>query len=333
MSQEKPASENPILKAKKSDQKDQEESKEEDLGFGSQLGENTARLINPDGSFNVKRKGIRLKHFYLYNYLISISWGKFLLLVFIFFILLNASFAFLYLLTGMNGLSGHPRDGAWWSNFLYCFYFSTQTFTTVGYGSISPMSHAASIIASFEAMVGLMGFAFATGLLYGRFSKPSASVLFSEKVLAGPINDTQDALMFRIVNSRSSQLVNLHVQVIMNWFENGTRKFESLQLERDTVTLFPLNWTITHPIDEESPIWKFSMEDLQKCDPEFMVIINGYDDSFAQEVHARGSYKSSDVVWGARFVPMYFVNNEGETILELNKLSMCAAASLQQLKK
>ncbi|MFK7969794.1 MAG: ion channel [Bacteroidia bacterium] len=303
-----------------------------DLGFGNQLAGSTSRLLNQDGSFNIKRTGLGFRNFHLYNYLISISWARFLLWVFIFFILLNATFALLYMATGINGITGHPKDEGWWASFLYCFYFSTQTFTTVGYGAISPQSHAASLLSSFEAMVGLMGFAFATGLLYGRFSRPTATVLYSDKMLAGPYKDDQDALMFRIVNARSSQLINLHVEVIMSWFEDGTRMYRQLGLERDTVTMFPLNWTIVHPVDEESPIWNFSLKDLQKCDPEFMVIINGYDDTFAQNVHARGSYRSTDVVWGARFVPMYHVDAEGQTVLEIDKLSLCEAANLVHLK-
>ncbi|MEZ4686115.1 MAG: ion channel [Bacteroidia bacterium] len=308
----------------------QEENR--DLGFGNQLGSNTARFLNPDGSFNVRRTGIGLRNIHLYNYLISISWPRFLLLVFIFFIVLNTLFAMVYLATGMEGLSGRPEGEAWWSNFLYCFYFSTQTFTTVGYGSISPQGHAASLIASFEAMVGLMGFAFATGLLYGRFSRPRASILFSDKMLVAPYREGNDALMFRIVNARSSQLVNLRVKVIVNWYENGKRRYELLGLERDFVTLFPLNWTIVHPLTEESPIWKIMNEKLRQVDPEFMIIINGYDDSFAQEVHARSSYKSTEMVWGARFVPMYRVDEAGDTILALDHLSLCEKADLNQLK-
>jgi inward rectifier potassium channel len=181
----------------------------------------------------------------------------------------------------MDGLKGCPEGESLFSNFLYSFYFSTQTFTTVGYGSISPQSHTASLIASFEAMVGLMGFAFATGLLYGRFSRPTASILFSDKILVSPYREGQDALMFRIVNTRSSQLVNLHVTVIANWFERGKRRYASVDLERDFVTLFPLNWTIVHPLSEESPVWDILNQGLKNCDPEFMIIINGYDDTFS----------------------------------------------------
>jgi inward rectifier potassium channel len=308
------------------------EEESRDLGFGNQLDGNTARLLNADGSFNVKRRGIGFRHFFLYNYLISISWSRFLLLVFLFFIVLNAFFAFLYLATGIDGLSGLPEGESTFSNFLYCFYFSTQTFTTVGYGAISPQTHTASLIASFEAMVGLLGFAFATGLLYGRFSKPTASILFSDKMLVSPYRDGKDALMFRIVNARRSQLVNLQVKVIANWFEEGSRRYAPLDLERDFVTLFPLNWTIVHPLGEESPIWNIMTRQLKNCDPEFMIIINGYDDNFAQEVHARSSYKRTEMVWGARFVPMYKVEEDGDTVVELDKLSLCQKAELNQLK-
>lgn len=304
---------------------------EKDLGFGNAISERANRLINSDGSMNVKRVGTHWRDFHLYNYLIGLSWRNFWLILAAFLILLNLFFAGLYMLVGIEQLSGLP-EGKTTSDFGFAFYFSVQTFTTVGYGALSPTGHAASLIASIEAMMGLIGFAFATGLLYGRFARPTARILFSEEALIAPYKDGMNGLMFRIVNGRQNQLIEMNVKVIMSWFppnsEQMKREFAFLELERSFVSLFPLSWTIVHPIDDNSPLRHYTNERLRRCNPEFLITIKAFDDSFAQEVHARGSYKSSEVVWGGKFEPMFYVNEDGETVLEMDKLSNWREANL-----
>lgn len=304
---------------------------DKDLGFGNAISDRATRLINPDGSMNVKRMGTSWRDIHLYHYLITLRWREFWAILAVFLIVLNIIFAGLYMLVGIEQLNGLP-SGSFLSDFGFAFYFSVQTFTTVGYGALSPMGHAASIIASIEAMMGLIGFAFATGLLYGRFARPTARILFSEKALIAPYRDGLNGLMFRIVNGRQNQLIEVSVKVIMSWFpqgdHSGKREFAMLELERSYVSLFPLSWTIVHPLDEKSPLTKYTSEQLQGCNPEFMITIRAYDDSFAQEVHARGSYRGDECVWGAKFEPMFYVNSEGETVLEIDKLSNWREAAL-----
>jgi inward rectifier potassium channel len=308
-----------------------EQDPDTDLGFGVAIGSRAKRLINPNGTFNVKRVGTSWRQLHLYHYLIGISWIQFWLILVGFYLLLNALFAGIYLLIGVSQISGVP-PGSMLSDFAYAFYFSVQTFTTVGYGSFSPMSHPTSIVASFEAMMGLIGFAFATGLLYGRFARPTAKILFSENILVAPYREGLNGLMFRITNGRKNQLIELDVKVILSWFNNPEeqrkRSFVQLELERDHVSLFPLSWTIVHPIDEDSPLQRYSPEELARSSPEFMILIKGYDDTFAQEVHARMSYKNAELIWAAKFEPMFYVDDEGETVLEVDKLNTWRKARL-----
>lgn len=304
---------------------------DKDLGFGSAISDRATRLINSDGTMNVKRIGTDWRDFHLYNYLIRLKWRDFWMILAAFLILLNIFFAGIYTLVGVEQLNNIP-SGSIFSDFGFAFYFSVQTFTTVGYGALSPVGHTASLIASVEAMMGLIGFAFATGLLYGRFSRPTTRILFSEQALIAPYRDGLNGFMFRIVNGRQNQLIEVSVKVFMSWFplgeHTGKREFTVLKLERSFVSLFPLSWTIVHPIDDKSPLSKYSWQKLQECNPEFMITIKAYDDSFAQEVHARGSFKGDECIWGGKFDPMFYVNTEGETVLELEKLSNWREANL-----
>ncbi|GAB4428256.1 MAG: ion channel [Bacteroidia bacterium] len=269
----------------------------QDLGFGTSIGRDNKRLLNPDGSFNVRRIGGGLGAFHPFLFLITMPWWKFWLITASVFALINAGFAGLYLLVDYQGLQGAPMETATWGQrFAYAFFFSAQTFTTVGYSSISPVSFVANVISSFEAMIGLMGFALATGVLYGRFSRPSAKIAFSQQALVAPYQDI-NALMIRIVNRRSNQLIELEVLVVAMWYEavkgEYKQQFRALPLERDRVTVFPLTWTLVHPITTESPLYGIRSEALAERHFEVLIMIKGFDDTFAQTVHARRSYSTT----------------------------------------
>lgn len=290
-----------------------------DLGFGDKIC--SGRLINQNGSFNIERRGHLA--WTPYQDLVEMSWPRFLLLTGLVFVGINVIFAFLFLLVGADGFSG-LQDMDTFPRFWQLFFFSIQTFTTVGYGSISPVGLTANMLAGLNAFVGLLGFALATGLVFARFAKPKSQVLFSKNVLIAPYRDGW-SLQFRIVNIRNNNIINLQATVAMTWTEKGkdhspVRRFASLPLERSKVALFPLNWTIVHPIDETSPLYDKSEADLKRMNVEFLVLISGYDDSFAQEIHDNASYTTDELVWNARFVPMYYPGN-GQTILELNKIN------------
>lgn len=297
-----------------------EQAQFKDLGFGTEIGEKTHRLINLDGSFNVDRKEKGWGAIHPYLFLVSIPTWQFLLVIIAYYLLLNSVFALLYMLVGVNQLTGAPTDSLL-NQFAYAFFFSVQTFTTVGYGTISPEGYAANIIASLEAMAGLMGFALASGVFYGRFSKPSAKIRFSKKALIAPYREI-NSFEFRIVNRRKNQLIELEVQLVLMWYKHTDGKmkqiFHQLPLERDRVTLFPLNWTLVHPITSESPLYQKTAEDLKERNAEFVIIIKAYDDTFAQLVHARYSYKSEDIIWGEKFDMMFHTDKRGITILEVD---------------
>src|SRR5580692_4332365 len=160
------------------------------------------RVINPDGSFNVLRRGTTWRDFNPYLHLVSISWTRFFGWILLAYILVNSLFAIVYYEMGPGALAG-PFPNRASEQFLQCFFFSSQTMTTVGFGAIAPASHAANVLAAFEALVGLMGFAVATGLLFGRVSRPSARIGFSRNALITPYQDST-SFQFRIVNRRAN---------------------------------------------------------------------------------------------------------------------------------
>lgn len=298
------------------------DNKDSDLGFGTKLTEKGQRLINVDGTFNVLRVGMRSWN--PYQELLEMSWLPFFLIILIVFCGINLVFALLYLLVGIQNLSGIGNTN-FVENLANTFFFSVQTFTTVGYGSISPVGIPANIIASLNALVGLMGFALATGLFFARFSRPKAQIIFSKNAIIAPYQGGT-SFQFRIANIRNNRVINLSATLSMSWIEdeNGekVRKFANLPLERTKVTLLPLNWTVVHPINESSPLWNRSPEDFRKIEAEFLILIQGFDDSFSQEVHSNSSYTYDDMLWDVRFSPMYkFDKKIKKTILELNKIS------------
>ena len=272
-----------------------------DLGFGAVVArESRQRLLNRDGSFNVARRGLRLgSSLSLYHLLLTTSWTRFMGLVAGSYLLCNGAFALAYVLCGPAALAGGDQTG-----FARAFYFSVETFSTIGYGIIGPVGTAANLVVTVEALVGLLWLALATGLLFARFSRPTAKVLFSRTAVIAPYRGIT-AFEFRIANARSSQLIEVHATVMFARIEEvhgrAVRRFYPLALERDSVTFFPLSWTIVHPIDEASPLQGLTRDDLKGCDGEFLVLLSGVEETFAQRVHARSSYKWDEIVWGAKF--------------------------------
>lgn len=303
-----------------------------DLGFGTSLNVNN-RLINRDGSFNIHRMGSRLRDINAYVHLVTLPWWKLFLVVLASYIIFNSIFALIYVMIGVENLSGgeFAVEQGLVDAFAYSFFFSAQTFTTVGYGAISPIGILTNMVASFEAMIGLLGFAVATGVLWGRFSQPSAKIGFSKQVVVAPYQEI-NGLMFRMVNRRKNQLIDLDVLFTLMWYQEVDgemrQEFFRLPLERSKVSLFPLTWTIVHPITEESPIYGMSLEDLREKHTEFLILVKAYDDTFAQNVHIRMSYTCDEVLFGGKFVKIFHGNDEGGITLEMDKISKCTRAEL-----
>src|SRR6201996_2885643 len=253
---------------------------EEDLGFGSQPVIKNQPLVNKDGSPNVRRVGLPfLDTSNNYHTLITMSWTKFWLLVVAGYAALNFVFALIYMACGRGALDG-AADNAALSHFWAAFFFSAQTISTVGYGHISPVGMAANSIAALESMLGLLAFALATGLLYGRFSRPSAEITYSKNILVSPYLENGKGLMFRLANLRRNILLDLEVELIFSYNAevNGksVRQFFPLELERKSVSILTMNWTIVHPLTEDSPVLTMSKEELEKSEAGFAVLLKAF---------------------------------------------------------
>ena len=195
----------------------------QDPGLGEKYFKHTKRIINKDGSFNIKRIGGGLSSRNTFHYLINISWTKFLIIVFAGFITVNLFFAILYHLAGIENLvNAEAHDGL--QSFLNTFFFSVQTFATVGYGGIHPTGILSNIIASIESMTGILSFALATGLLYGRFSKPSAKISFSNKAIITTFKEGK-ALMFRVANARPNVMMEMEANAMITFLDKNNNQF------------------------------------------------------------------------------------------------------------
>lgn len=295
-----------------------------DPGLGQKYLGKGKRVINRDGTFNVYRDHTGDFFRDSYKWLIEMSWMKFLGLIFGLYLAINAFFAMIYLGIGLESLQGLPPEAHGFDGFLHAFYFSVQTFTTVGYGAISPVGRAAGLVSSLEALIGLMGFALATGLLYGRFSHPQARIGFSEVAVIAPFQDIT-AFMFRIVNMRHNVLMEMEATVMYKRevIVEGRveRRYHRLPLTLEKVTFFPMNWTLVHPITEESPFYGINEKDIAESGGEVLVLLKGFDESFSQTVYARYSYTAKEIQFGRRFERMFFTNDAGDVVVETAKLS------------
>lgn len=294
-----------------------------DPGITEQFQAPVSRIINPDGAFNVHRRGDTWRDFHPYLHLINMGWLPFLATLFLGYVVVNTLFASLYYAVGMDQLRGID-PGPPTARFVQAFFFSSQTLSTVGYGGISPHGMAANLIASLESLSGVLGFAVATGLLFGRVSRPSARIGFSAAMIVTPYQDA-NSLQFRIVNRRRNSLMELEARVMLMTVgteEAGLkRNYQLLRLEREKVIFFPLTWTIVHPIDEDSPLYGKTAEDLRRLQAEVLVLIKGYDDTFSQTVLARRSYRHDEIVWGKRFARAFSVDRHGDLVLDVGKVS------------
>jgi inward rectifier potassium channel len=299
-----------------------------ELGFGT-TDVRQRRLINPDGSYNFVRLGIPFyETFNVYHYLLSASWLKLILIIIGWYSLFNFLFVGLYYAYCPSQITGMIYTNEW-QRFWEIYFFSAQTLTTVGYGRINPTGIAASAIASLEALTGLMSFALITGLLFARFAKSPAKLKFAEKAVIAPFTwngQELPAFMFRTANPYKTNLMNLKAQITVSLVEkadkNGVeqRRFFPLILERYEINFFPSSWTLVHPIDQQSPIYGFTMDDLQRSSAEFMVLINAFDETFDQNVFIRHSYPTDAIEWGAKYQRIFDFNESNQATVDLSRL-------------
>ena len=290
-------------------------------GFGSNINNEGERLITKNGKFNVKKEGLRfLDRFNLFHALINMSNLPFFICLTIGFLIINLFFTATYLSVGLQGLEGTTSNNA----FFDAFYFSSQTLTTVGYGNLHPTGRSISLIASFEAFIGLLSFAISTGLLYGRFSKPKPKIMFSSNALISPYNDI-NGLMARVANPKNNQLIKVNASMIYSQVETEdntrSRKFYTLDLEMKKISLFVTSWTVVHPITTDSPLHNLSQQDLIDRNAEMILLLSAYDESYSQDLHTRTSYKAEEIIANAKFLSVSGFSEGEQNVIRLDKLS------------
>ncbi len=283
-----------------------------DLGFGSVVSrESRQRLLNRDGTFNVERRGLGFfSSFSLYHSLLTMSWSKFMLFGAGWYLSANAVFATIYVALGedslhsdVTALAQHP--------WLRAFFFSVETLSTIGYGNIVPTTLAAHGVVTLETLFALLGLAIVTGVLFARFSRPTAKLLFSRHAVVAPYRGIR-ALEFRLANARSNELIQVSATVLLSRFEEkdgiSARQYYPLALERDKVVFLPLTWTVVHPITPESPLYRETPESLRDVQAEVLVLVSAFDETFSTIVQTRTSYIPEEVVWGARFADAFMLS-------------------------
>ncbi len=296
-----------------------------DLGFGSRVSdESQKRLLNQDGSFNVARTGLSFwASLNPYHALLTMSWSKFLGSFVATYFITNAIFAIGYLLCGPGALLV-PENLQISNRFWIAFFFSVDTMATIGYGNITPVGMGANWLVTIEALFGILSVALVTGILFARFSRPTAKILFSENIVIAPYRGIT-ALEFRITNTRRSQIIQLEAKVLLARFENEggkkIRQFVGLDLERQKVVFFPLSWTLVHPIDESSPLFGVTEGDLLDSNAEVLILLSGIDETFSQLVHTRSSYQANEIIWQAKFNDVYNPPTQsGRLTIDVRKL-------------
>ncbi len=301
-------------------------------GFGTNTSDYGGRFVNKDGMPNIEKRGLGFfEQTSWFHTMLQLSNVKFFAIVFLFYLLMNLFFAVIYFIIGVQHLGGMNATTEM-EKFVEAFFFSTQTFTTVGYGRVNPTGFLTSAVAALEALIGLLSFALATGLLYGRFSKPKAYLRFSEQAVLAPFQQGI-AIMMRLAPFKNNVLTDAEAKVTAGMMveENGKmiNRFFPMELEYNKVNSLTLSWTIVHPINEESPFYKFTKDDFLNTKGEILVFVKAFDDMFSNTVVARTSYTLKEIVTGAKFIPMYHRNEtDNTTILDLEKLNATAVADV-----
>ena len=264
--------------------------------------------------------------------MLNLPLSKFILVILIFYLFINLGFALLYFFISRAEFHGLAAGNNWFE-FKQLFYFSTQTFTTVGYGRINPVGDIANFIAGIEALTGFLSLAIATGLIYGRFSKPKSYLIFSDHALVSPYKGGS-GLMFRFAAFKDKHaLTELEIRVVLGLQliedDTPTYKYFTLELERSRVESMPMSWTVVHPLNENSPLNGFTKEDMEISDVELYIYLRGFDEVFSTYVQQRTSYTFNEIIFNRKFIPMYKESEDRmTTILELHKLNFHKEVSI-----
>lgn len=306
----------------------------DNTGFGNNSNVEGGRLVNKDGSNNIRKKGMPLwERFSVYHTLLRMKASHFFLTIILSYTVINITFAGIYFALGVENLSGIDTSKSVFDEILAAFFFSSQTLTTVGYGHVAPSGLLTNIVASTESLLGILSFAVVTGLIYGRFSRPRAFLLFSPNILIAPYKEGK-ALMLRVATYKNNHLTDVEAQltIALHVKENGkmSTRFYPLPLELSKLNSLALSWTLVHHITEDSPLHLYNKQTLGETKMELMVYIKAFDDHFSNTVQQRTSYTFEDLIYGARFLPMFERSADGSyTILELDKINLNEPVTLK----
>ena len=297
------------------------EFKNQDLGLGDKvIEENRARFLNKDGSFNVYRKGMWERGaFSIYHAILSASWPKFFMWVVGYYVFVNILFSIMYFLSGVSAFPEIATLEAT-DRFGQLFFYSVQVISTLGSSPLHPTNTPAQIFLALESMIGLFGFALATGIMFARFSNPATKIIFSEKAAIAPYKEIT-GFMVRVINGRSNEFIQVSAILTLAMDDKkGVRTFQVLPLERESVLVFPLSWTIVHPINLESPIFGMSLGDLKKYHAEFLLTITATDQDLSKTVYARDSFTAEEVTTEKKFSYIIERDSEGRVFVDPKRI-------------
>jgi inward rectifier potassium channel len=255
----------------------------------------------------------------VYRWLLGLNWPRFAVFVAIVYIGLNLLFAALYSLQ-QDSIAG-STGGHW---FFDCFFFSIQTLATVGYGHMYPQTLYGHIISTIEIMTGVFLLAVMTGLIFVRFSRPIARVVFSRSIVIAPLNG-RPTLMVRVGNENQHSMVEAEFRIMFSrdeqLLEGGDfRYFYVLKLHFDRLTVFPAALTLRHTIDEKSPLFGATPDSLEASRVLFLVSVIGIDPVIAASVQMQKDYSWHDVRFGERFVEIYTDHGGGRLTVDYGRL-------------
>ncbi len=274
-----------------------------------------ARLLLRTGRYNIVRRGVPDPRWRdLYHRMLSASWVWLLTVVVGSYVGANAIFALFYLALGDGIENARPRS------FADAFFFSVQTMATIGYGKLVPRGNVANALVTIEALFGLGALAVATGLLFAKFSRPTARVMFSKYAVVA-VRDDVPRLMFRVANERESMIVEATMRVVLVRSEKtkegeAVRRFHDLELERARTAIFPMSWTVSHKLDAASPLHDLSRSTMEAGEVELICSLTGTEELFASTIHARFSYSAADVLLGHRLVDILSVEPDGRRSID-----------------
>ena len=279
------------------------------------------RLLERDGTMMIEKDTRR--SFLIYNFLMTISWQLFLFYSFASYIFINVLFTLLYKLCGGLWCLGISPTTSWWGDMLEIFYFSTQTFTTVGYGFMHPICGGTNVVASIEMFTGLVFFSITTALFYTKFTKPHIELMLSKVCVFDTFKDGV-ALKFMLANSYDNKIVDVEVTLDMIRLEllegRLKKRFYQLYLFRKRIPYLSVPWTVVHPIDDNSPLYGMTQRHFEEQNIEFFVQVKFFDEAHSQTLFQEFSFfGTQEVLWGHKFVNIQRYTERGELKLTMTR--------------